>query len=89
MKSFKRTLKLYTRCSFDPEFNGAQPLRFVAHSYCLDKLSNGEVWGIEGVSPIVEQLLCVVAERNSGYKDFTNLNESFYFNKSKGKVVWL
>ena len=89
MKSFKRTLKLYTHCSFDPEFNGAPPLSFVAHSYCLDKLSNGKVWGIEGVSPIVEQLLSVVAGRDSGYEDFTNLNEKFYFNQSKAKVVWL
>jgi hypothetical protein len=47
------------------------------------------MWGIEGVSPIVEQLLSVIAGRDSGYKDFTNLNENFYFNKSKEKVVWL
>ena len=89
MKSFKRTLKLYTHCSFDPEYNKTQPLSFMAHCYCLDKRSNGKVWGVEGVSPIVEQLLCVVAGRDSGWKDFTSLNENFYFNKSKEKVVWL
>ena len=89
MKSFKRTLKLYTHCSFDPEYNKTQPLSFMAHSYCLDKLPNGKVWGIEGVPPIVEQLLSVIAGRDSGYKDFTNLNENFYFNKSKEKAVWL
>lgn len=89
MKSFKRTLKLYTHCSFDPEFNGVQPLSFMAHSYCLDKLPNDKIWGVECVSPIVEQLLCVVAGRDSGYEDFTRLNENFYFNKSKEKVVWL
>ena len=89
MKSFKRTLKLYTHCSFDPEFNKTQPLSFMAHSYCLDKLANGKVWGVEGVSPIVEQLLSVVAGRDLGWEDFTNLNGNFYFNKSKEKVVWL
>lgn len=89
MKSFKRTLKLYTHCNFDPEFNETQPLSFMAYSYCLDKLSNGKVWGVEGVPPIVEQLLSVIAGRGSEYEDFTNLNENFYFNKSKEKVVWL
>ena len=89
MKSFKRTLKLYTHCSFDPEFNKTQPLNFMAHSYCLDKLPKGKLWGVEGISLSVEQLLSVIAGRDSGYKDFTNLNENFYFNKSKEKVVWL
>jgi hypothetical protein len=89
MKSFKRTLKLYTYCIFDPEYNETQPLSFTAHGYCLDKLSNGKVWGIEGVSPIVEQLLCVVAGRDSGWADFANLSRKFYFNKCKEKVVWL
>lgn len=89
MKSFKRVLRLYTHCSFDPEFNEAQPLNFMAHSYCLDKLPNGKMWGVEGVPPIVEQLLNIIAGRDSGYKDFTNLNEKFYFNQSKAKVVWL
>ena len=89
MKSFKRVLKLYTQCIFGPEFNGAQPLSFIAHSYCLDKLPNGKMWGVEGVPPVVEQLLSVIAGRDSVGEDFTNLNEKFYFNQSKEKVVWL
>ena len=89
MKSFKRVLKLYTHCSFDPKYSETQPLSFIAHSYCLDKLPNGKVWGVEGVPPIVEQLLSVIAGRDSVPEDFTNLNEKFYFNKDKEKVVWL
>lgn len=89
MKSFKRTLKLYTQGSFSPEFDKTQPLYLMAYSYCLDKLPKGKLWGVEGISLSVEQLLTVIAKRGTRYEDFTRLNGNFYFNRSKEKVVWL
>ena len=81
MKSFKRVLKLYTQCS--PMENS-----FYAHSYCMDKLHNGKVWGIEGTTEEVDSLLTSITHTNN-YTRFRRLNEHFYFNKDKEKVVWL
>lgn len=81
MKSFKRVLKLYTQCS--PMENS-----FYAHSFCVDKLSNGMCWAQEGTTKEIDSLLMSITHTYN-YTRFRGLSEHFYFNKDKAKVVWL